>query len=291
MPTTLRVERDGPRADVVLARPKVRNAFDETVIRELREAFDGLGADGLVRVVVLRGEGKVFCAGADLDWMGRMAAASREENLRDAEAMAGMFRAVAECPKYVIARVHGAALGGGAGLCAAADSAIAAADAAFGFTETKLGIVPAVISGVVLRRIGQGHARALFPTGERFDATHALRIGLVAKVVPADALDDAVSRRVAEVLTAGPAAVAAAKRLLREREAWASLPPEEGDRRAAAFIARAAWSAVMSPSASESVARTTSATPPPRTRAARASIPTSSGPTPSRGATRPSRTW
>jgi len=237
MPTTIRIETQGPRADVVLARPDVRNAFNEVVIRELREAFAALGADGAVRAVVLRGEGKVFSAGADLEWMRRMAGASRDENLRDAEAMAGTFRAVAECPKYVIARIHGAALGGGTGLAAAADAAVAARDAIFGFTEAKLGIVPAVISEVALRRVGQGHARTLFPTGERFDAATAFRVGLVAEVVDEKDLDAAVERRVAEVLTASPASVAAAKRLLREREAWASLPPEERDRRAAAFIA------------------------------------------------------
>ena len=238
MATTLRIESSGPRADLVLARPAVRNAFNEVVIREVTEAVAALGADAAVRVVVIRGEGKVFSAGADIEWMRRMAGASRDENLRDAEGMAGMFRAIAECPKFVVTRVHGAALGGGTGLAAAADAAVAAADAIFGFTEAKLGIVPAVISEVVLRKVGQGHARALFPTGERFDAATALRIGLVAEVVPDEAaLDAAVERRVAEALTAGPGAVAAAKRLLREREAWASLPPAERDRRAAAFIA------------------------------------------------------
>jgi methylglutaconyl-CoA hydratase len=237
MATTLRVEKAGPRTDVVLARPDVRNAFNEVVIRELREAFDSLGGDAAVRVVVLRGEGKVFSAGADVEWMRRMAGLSKDENRRDAEAMAGMFRAVAECPKYVIARIHGAALGGGSGLTAAADAAVAASDASFGFTETRLGIVPAVISEVVLRRIGPGHARTLFPTGERFDAAEARRIGLVAEVAAPEALDAAVARRVAEVLAAGPAAVAAAKRLLLEREAWAALPPAERDRRAAGFIA------------------------------------------------------
>lgn len=238
MTGTLRIERSGPRVDVVLDRPKVRNAFNEHVIRDLTEAFGALGADPAVRVVVIRGEGKVFSAGADLDWMRRMAGASREDNLRDAEGMAGMFRALGECPKYVIARIHGAALGGGTGLAAAADAAVAARDATFGFTEAKLGIVPAVISEWVLRKIGKGHARALFPTGERFDAETALRIGLVAEVAADDAaLDAAVSRRASEALTAGPGAVAAAKRLLREREAWAGLPPAERDRRAAAFIA------------------------------------------------------
>jgi methylglutaconyl-CoA hydratase len=233
---TLRIERKGPRADVVLARPDVRNAFDERVVAELRVAFLALAAEPALRVVVLRGEGRVFSAGADIDWMRRMGAASREENLRDAEAMAAAFRAVGDCPKYVIARVHGAALGGGSGLAAAADAAVASRDAVFGFAEAKFGIVPAVISEWVLRRIGPGHARALFPTGERFGAEEALRIGLVQEVAEGDALDAAVDRRAAEVLTAGPAAVAAAKRLLREREAWAGLPPAERDRRAAEFI-------------------------------------------------------
>lgn len=238
MAETIRVERRGPRADVVLARPEVRNAFNEVVVRELREAFDALGAEEGVRVVVLRGEGKSFSAGADLEWMRRMAGASREENLRDAEAMAGMFRAVAECPRYVVARVHGAALGGGTGLAAAADAAVGEAGTVLGFTEVRLGIVPAVISEVVLRRIGPGHARTLFGTGERFDAATAFRIGLLAEVAEGEAaLDAAVDRRAAGVLAAGPAAVAAAKRLLREREAWASLPPAERDRRAGAFIA------------------------------------------------------
>lgn len=238
MPDTIRIETKGPRADVVLARPDVRNCFNEVVIRELREAFDALGADAAVRVVVLRGEGKVFCAGADLEWMRRMSGASRDENVRDAGEMAALFRTLAACPKYVIARVHGAALGGGAGLTAAADAALAEAGTAFGFTEAKIGIVPAVISEVALRKIGQGHARTLFPTGERFDAATALRIGLVAGVETGElALDLAVEKRVAEVMTAGPAAVAAAKRLLSEREAWAGLPPEERDRRAATFIA------------------------------------------------------
>jgi methylglutaconyl-CoA hydratase len=238
VPETIRVESEGARADVFLARPAVRNAFNEVVVRELAEAFASLGADEGVRAVVLRGEGKVFSAGADLEWMRRMAGAGREENLRDAEAMAAMFRAMADCPKYVIARIHGAALGGGTGLAAAADAAICEAGTVIGFSEAKLGIVPAVISEVVLRRIGPGHARTLFGTGERFDAGLALRVGLVAEVCDGEAaLDAAVARRVGEVLTAGPAAVAASKRLLLEREAWASLPPGERDARAAAFIA------------------------------------------------------
>jgi methylglutaconyl-CoA hydratase len=220
------------------------------------EAFAALAVDAGVRVVVLRGEGKAFCAGADLEYMKRMAAASREENVRDALALAGMFRAVAECPKYVIARVQGAAMGGGVGLVAAADAAVCegtivpmfeappaqapvvpATGTRFALSEVRLGIVPAVISEVVLRRIGPGHARTLFGSGETFDAAAALRVGLVAEVVPAGRLDESVDRRVAEILLCGPAAVAAAKALLRDREAWAALGPVERDRRAAALIA------------------------------------------------------
>jgi methylglutaconyl-CoA hydratase len=227
MPSTLRIERSGPRADVVLARPDVRNAFDEVLVREIREAFEGLGADGSVRAIVLRGDGPVFCAGADLEWMRRMAAAAErgagapgeDPNLGDARALAAAFRAVASCPKTVIARVQGAALGGGAGLVAAADAAVAEETASFGFTEVRLGILPAVIADHVLRRIGPGHARTLFTSGERFDGVEARRIGLVAEAVEPDALDAAVERRVGWALECGPGAVAAAKDLLR-RHAW-----------------------------------------------------------------------
>lgn len=256
MPETIRVERSGRRADVVLARPSVRNAIDDRLVREVTEAFAALSADGALRVVVIRGEGKAFCAGADLEWMKRMAAASREENVRDAMALAGMFRAVAECPKYVIARVHGAAMGGGVGLVAAADAAVCegsilpmagappaqapvvpATGTKFALSEVRLGLVPSVISEVVLRRIGPGHARTLFGSGESFDAAAALRMGLVAEVVPEGRLDESVDRRAAEILLCGPAAVAAAKALLREQAAWGALGPAERDLRAATLIA------------------------------------------------------
>lgn len=234
---TLSIVRAGPRADVVLQRSAVHNAFNETVVAELGAAFDALGADASVRVIVLRGEGKSFSAGADLEWMKRMASASREENLRDAEALARCFRSIATCPRVVIARVQGAALGGGSGLTAAADVAVAADDARFGFTEVRLGIIPAVISEVVVPRIGAGHARTWFSTGRRFDAATALRMGLVAEVVPAAELDAAVDRWVDEALSAGPAAVAAAKGLLRERDRWTGLDTAARDRRLGEIIA------------------------------------------------------
>jgi methylglutaconyl-CoA hydratase len=201
-------------AHVTLARPVVRNAFNAEVIEQLYEAFTGITASDEVRAVVLAGEGRVFCGGADINWMRASLDLSFEANLGDAERMSDMFRAIDNCPKPVVARIHGAALGGGAGLAAVCDIAIAAEDAIFGFTEVKLGIIPAVISPFVLAKIGASHARALFLTGERFSAQRAKEIALVHEVVPAAELDEAVSRRLAELGSAGPSAVGAAKLLV-----------------------------------------------------------------------------
>ncbi len=201
-------------ARVTLARPEVRNAFDAGVIAQMYATFERIAAADDVRAVVLAGEGSVFCGGADVAWMRASLDLRFEENVADAERMSDMFRAIDTCPKPVIARIHGAALGGGAGLAAACDIAIASDDAVFGFTEVKLGIIPAVISPFVLPKIGASHARALFLTGERFDARHALTIGLVHEVVPAAELDAAVDRRLAELSTAAPSATAAAKELV-----------------------------------------------------------------------------
>jgi methylglutaconyl-CoA hydratase len=201
-------------ARVTLARPVVRNAFNAEVIEQLYEAFAGITASDEVRAVVLAGEGRVFCGGADINWMRASLDLSFEANLGDAERMSDMFRAIDNCPKPVVARIHGAALGGGAGLAAVCDIAIAAEDAIFGFTEVKLGIIPAVISPFVLAKIGASHARALFLTGERFSAQRAKEIALVHEVVPAAELDEAVSRRLAELSSAGPSAVGAAKLLV-----------------------------------------------------------------------------
>ena len=206
--------QDGPVAQVRLNRPEVRNAFNAHLIGELHRAFAELDADESVRAIVLSGEGKVFCGGADISWMRSSLDLSYDENVADAEAMSRMFRAIDRCSKPVIAKIHGAALGGGAGLAAVCDVAVASADAIFGFTEVKLGIIPAVISPFVLAKIGAGHARALFLTGERFDAKRALHIGLVHEMVVADTLDVCIERIVNEVLTAGPSAVAAAKALV-----------------------------------------------------------------------------
>ena len=212
----LRVARDGTRARLTLARPEVRNAFNAALIAELRDAFRALAGDTAIRVVVLEGEGPSFCGGADVNWMRGALELGEADNVRDAEAMSDMYRAIDRCPKPVVVRVHGAALGGGAGLCAVADAVVAEAETIFGFTETKLGIIPAVISPFVLAKIGASHARRLFLTGERFDAQRAQAIGLVHEVVGADALDGTVDAIAREFDSAGPDAVAAIKRLLPE---------------------------------------------------------------------------
>ncbi len=224
METPLRVEVSEGIAQVVLNRPEVHNAFNESLIQALTQTFEAFREDDSVRVVVLRGEGKSFCAGADLNWMGKMVNYSFQENLEDARALARMFETIDHCPKPVIGRVHGAAMGGGAGLAAVCDVAIASTEARFAFSEVKLGLIPSVIAPYVVRKIGYGHARHLFITGERFDAETALRIGLVHRVVAPDALDEAVDSVIRECLANGPNAVAAAKMLLHATQV---LPPDE----------------------------------------------------------------
>jgi methylglutaconyl-CoA hydratase len=208
----VRVEWDQDLLRITLARPDRRNAFDADVIRELSEAFVGVGR---ARAVLLSGEGASFCAGADVDWMRASAGLSVDENVADANAMRQMFEAIDGCPAPVVARVQGHALGGGAGLVAVADIAIASPDTAFAFSEVKLGIIPAVISPFALAKIGGANARRYFVTGERFDAETALRIGLVSEV--ADGLDAAVDRVIGELRSAAPRAARWAKRLVRER--------------------------------------------------------------------------
>ena len=219
---SLRVERTGPGgsvARVTLSRPDVHNAFDASLIAELRTTFAGLAREGPtdLRAVVLAGDGSSFCAGADVSWMRAAMTLDVEGNEQDAMAMADMFETIDTCPVPVIARVHGAALGGGMGLCSVADHVIAESGTRFGFTETRLGILPAVISPFVIAKIGETHARALFPSGRRFDAVRAQRIGLVHELVEGvDALDPAVDAAVADVLASGPTAVRAAKGIVRE---------------------------------------------------------------------------
>ena len=210
---TLKVQRDGPVLRVTLARPERRNAFDAALIAELVEAFADVGD---ARAVLLEGEGSSFCAGADVDWQRAAIDLSYDENVEDAMRLYRMLEAVDSCPAPVVCCVHGFALGGGSGLVACADIAIAWPDAVFGFTEVRLGIVPAVISPFVLPRIGEA-ARRYFVTGERFDAATALQIGLVSEV--AEDAGERAESIVGEILAGGPIAVREAKRLVRERPA------------------------------------------------------------------------
>jgi methylglutaconyl-CoA hydratase len=210
----LTVERRGPVEYVTLNRPDVRNAFNEHVIADLTAWAKAAHQDSSLRVVVIAGAGKVFSAGADAAWMAKMAGGTRDDNLRDATAGAEMFLAINTIPAIVIGRVHGAALGGGSGLAAVCDIVVADAAAIFGFTETKLGILPAMISPYVLQKIGASAARELFLTGMRFDAARAMEIGLVHDVVPLASLDEAVAKYVNESLSASPTAVARAKALI-----------------------------------------------------------------------------
>lgn len=214
-PVTIHVRRLADVDYVTLNRPEVRNAFNEQVIAEMTAWADRAATDGSLRGVVIGGAGPSFCAGADLAWMSKMAAYTHEENLRDARAAAAMFAAIDKLPMPVIAQIHGAALGGGAGLAAVADIAVAADDTTFGFTEVRLGLLPAVIAPYVLAKIGQSSARELFVTGRRFDAEHARRIGLVHAVVPAAELIDKVNGYVREIAANGPEAMVAAKALIR----------------------------------------------------------------------------
>ncbi|HET9324519.1 MAG TPA: enoyl-CoA hydratase-related protein [Gaiellaceae bacterium] len=242
----LRVQREGPVLRVSLAKPDRRNAFDAALIAALHDAFSAVGD---ARVVLLSGEGESFCAGADIEWQRSAIDLSFDENVEDAMRLFAMIKAIDECPAPVVARIQGYALGGGSGVVAAADVAVAGEDAVFGFSEVKLGIVPAVISPVVLPRIGPGAARRYFLTGERFGAETALRIGLVHEVTAH--LDDAVDRVVGELLTAGPEAVREAKRLIRARPQgeetaqWAARmrASDEGQEGLRAFLERrkASW--------------------------------------------------
>jgi methylglutaconyl-CoA hydratase len=206
-------------ARVTLSRPEVRNAFNAELIADLAATFSTFAAEPpeALRVVVLAGDGKAFCAGADIEWMRAAIGLSVEENEADARRLADMLAAIDECPAPVVARIHGAALGGGMGLCAVSDVVLAVEGTMFGFTETKLGILPATIAPFVLPKIGESAARALFPTGERFDASRARAIGLVHEVLPDEAtLDARVDEVVAEILSAGPTAARAAKAIVRE---------------------------------------------------------------------------
>ena len=213
---TLELVRDGMLATVWLNRPEVRNAFNETTIAEITSVFDLLDSDATVRAVVLAARGPAFCAGADLNWMKKMAGYSHEENLADAAGLAAMLRAIHDCAKPVVARVQGDCYAGGMGLAAAADIVVAAESAHFCLSEVKLGLIPATISPYVIRAIGAQAARRYFLTAERFSAADAARLGLVHEAVPAEALDGTVQALVSALVAASPNAVAEAKRLVHD---------------------------------------------------------------------------
>lgn len=199
-----------------LTRPEIHNAFDDRLIAGLTDELVELGRDREVRAVVLTGAGRSFSAGADLNWMRRTAAYGEAENLTDARALARLMTVLNELPKPTVARINGQALGGGVGLVACADIAVASEEALFGLTEVRLGIMPSVIGPYVIAAIGPRQARRLMLTGERIDAAEALRIGLVHEVVPAAGLDDAINRVLGELHKGGPRAIAEAKRLIHD---------------------------------------------------------------------------
>ena len=221
MPVLITTRREGPPDEhgvlrVALNRPEVRNAFDEEVIAALTALARDAARDPTLRAIVLSGEGPTFCAGADLAWMMKSVAYSRQDNLRDAEDLARMLELLDSLPVPLIGRVHGAALGGGVGLVAVCDIVVAADDTVFAFSETKLGILPAVISPYVLAKIGASAARELFLTGARFDAARARDLGLVHRTEPVASLDEAVDGYLRQILTSAPTAIAAAKELIKE---------------------------------------------------------------------------
>ena len=212
--STLEIQRDGAVATLWMNRPEVFNAFDEQLIAELTQACQALDHDDSVRVVVLAGRGRHFSAGADLNWMRRAASHGEAENLADARQFARMLRTLATLSKPTVARVHGAALGGGAGLTAACQMAIASDDAVFSTSEVRFGIIPAVISPYVLQAIGPRQAQRYFQSGERFDAARALAMGLVSEVAPAAQLDARMAALTESLCADGPCAQRAARELI-----------------------------------------------------------------------------
>jgi len=211
---TVKVINKGAVAEVRFCRPEVHNAFNDQVIDETTFAFKKLKLDDDVRIVVLTGEGKSFCAGADLNWMRSVKDAAYEDNLDEARRLADLFYYIYSFPKPVIGRINGAAIGGGTGFVAVTDIAITAQSSIFSFSEVKIGVVPACISPYVIKRVGEGRARELFLTGERIDGEAAERVGLVNRSVPDDMLDATVNGLVQKLLSSGPEAIKVCKELL-----------------------------------------------------------------------------
>jgi methylglutaconyl-CoA hydratase len=228
----LQLEHSAGCATVWLNRPERHNAFHEGLLAELPRCLAGLSQDPTVRAIVLAGRGRNFCAGADLEWMQQQARADYDANLEDARRLAWMLRTLAQLPKPTIARVHGVALGGGLGLVAACDIAIAARETSFGTTEVRLGLTPSTIAPYVIAAIGERAARRYFLSGERFDANEALRIGLIHEAVDADALDARLEQLLAALRSAGPAAQAHCKRLLASLRGHDAFDPQVAEQTA-----------------------------------------------------------
>ena len=213
---TIKVETSERVTRVTLNRPDIRNAFNDTMIRELRQAFTAIEQDASTRVVILTGAGKAFCAGADLNWMRKVVDYSYEQNYQDSLNLAELMRQIYDCPKPVVGRINGPAIGGGTGLVAVCDIPVASEDAVLSFSEVKIGLVPACISPYVLKRVGERFGREYFLTGERLTAVKALECGLVNRVVPVGLLDATVDHLVHQLISSGPAALATCKRMVRE---------------------------------------------------------------------------
>lgn len=213
---TLQIDLSHRVAVVWMAREKVRNAFNETMIAEITQAFAALGADDGVRAIVLAGHGPAFCAGADLDWMRRMSTYSLDDNRRDARTLADMLRTIHDCPRLTVARVHGDAYAGGMGLVSACDIAVGSFNASFCLSETRLGLLPATISPYVMRAIGERASRRYMLTAEKFDASEAFRLGLLHEITPPDELDTRINTILGALMATSDAAVAATKTLIRD---------------------------------------------------------------------------
>jgi methylglutaconyl-CoA hydratase len=245
--TTISYQLDGPVARVTFTRPEIHNAFNDIMLRELLDAYGKIARNPDVRVVVVTGEGKSFCAGADLNWMKRVVDYSYEENLNESLELAECMYRMYSCPKPTIARVNGAAIGGGTGFVAVCDFAIAAETAKFSFSEVKIGVVPACISPFVIKKIGEGKCREFFLTGERLTADRVLEAGLVNRVVPLKELDETVDGYVEMLLSSGPEALTMCKELI---EKVSGMDIENAKRYTAEVIA----SLRMSPEGQEGMA-------------------------------------
>ena len=223
--TTIDVQKEKDTVTVSLNRPNVHNAMNEALMKELTECFKQLSTDKSVRIIILTGNGKSFCAGADLNWMKSMVQYSKEENIRDSRLLLDLYESIYNCPKATIAKVNGHAFGGGLGLFAVCDLAIAIPECKFAFSEVKLGIIPSVISTYVIRRvIGLSHVRRLFITGERFSSDYAEKIGLIDFVIPEQEIDKYIQKYVSILRSSGPNAISEVKNLL---AAYDALPIQE----------------------------------------------------------------